>query len=497
LSVRFLSMCYMRMCDPIRIKGWWFLPESANERVPGVMTWSQVDGVDLELIGGIHANAKQGVEDSRTGDDLIGRDFGAVTIFGETDAGRPVSLWNTERHKYTGDALGNAREEFWHGPWACIGAHIPSVDAAELHDPVVALDNLYYLTDDGRFCAPPWATIVGVDHPQELQADGTYLWPYVLPVVGGLKANIAVGATSVATYRVQTHATRPWISPATEAMPDLKLDFMTERRRSGPSIRLSVGAHVRMEHSAAAWSAQDMLDAMNPLSALMRLATFADNGVEFLSARTGDEKQVSLLCQLGHESQPEKTVEAAGLVFDFSDVDLASFMSSWDKLTNGPQATYAWNVVTGMISHSPKLVEEGVSQVLAGAEGFHTWCLDQGQDVLLRDRLVSLHSQLDQEVSTVLGLDVDRWVDWAVWARNHVDHGGAKKHRDHGDILRLKAISDTVRLVTYLVALGELSVPAERVVTALREHPRLQILAGRCQDMEDLPAHETLQTDHT
>ena len=487
----------MRMCDPIRIKGWWFSPESTDDRVPGVMTWSQADGVSLELIGGIQVKAKQGPQDSRTSEDLFGRDFGAITIFGETDAGKPVSLWNTERHKYTGDALGNAQEEFWHGPWACIGAHIPSVDAAELHDPVVAMDNLYYLTDDGRFCAPRWATIVGVDHPGEPQADGTCLYPYILPVVGGLKANIAVGATSVVTYRVETHATRPWISPATEAMPDLKLDLMTRRSRSGPSIRLTVGAQVRMQHSAAAWSAQDMLDAMSPLGALMRLATFADNGVEFLSARSGDQQEISLFCQLGHESEPEATFEAGGLVFTFGDVDLASFMSAWDKLTDGPQATYAWNVVTGVISHSPKLVEEGVSQVLAGAEGFHTWCLDQGQDVPLRDRLASLHGRLDEKVAAALGLNVDKWADWAVWARNHVDHGGAKKHRDLGDILRLKTISDTVRLVTYLVALGELSVPAERVVTALREHPRLQILAGKCQHIDDLPAHGTLQTDHT
>ena len=488
----------MKMCNPIRIKGWWFLPGSADDRVPGIMTWSQAEGVDLEIIGGIKLSAEQSSDgDSLADNGLFGRDLGTVTIFGETDAGKPVSLWNIERHRYTGDALGDAREEFWHGPWACIGAYIPSVDAAELHDPVVALDNLYYLTEDGRFCAPRWATIEGVDHPGELQPDGTHVFPYILPVVGGIKANVAVGATSAATYRVETHATRPWISPANEAVPALQLGFMTRRWRSGPSIRLTVGAQVRMEHCAAAWSAQDVLDALNPLGALMRLATFADNGVEFLSARTCDNQKVSLFCQLGHESEPEATFEAGGLVFTFGDVDLASFLSAWDKLTGGPQATYAWNVVTGMISHSPKLVEEGVSQVLAGAEGFHTWCLGQRQDASLRDRLTSLHGRLDETVSTVLGFNVDKWADWAVWARNHVDHGGAKRHRDLGDIFRLKTISDTVRLVTYLVALGELSVPAERVVTALREHPRLQILVGKCRDMDDLPNHGTPQTHHT
>lgn len=42
----------MRMCDDHRIKGWWFLPETPDERVPGILTWSQEKGATLELIGG-------------------------------------------------------------------------------------------------------------------------------------------------------------------------------------------------------------------------------------------------------------------------------------------------------------------------------------------------------------------------------------------------------------------------------------------------------------
>lgn len=478
----------MRMCDTFRIKGWWFLPGSPDHRAPGILTWSQSDGVDLEVIGGLRAGAERcPAEGAQDGEGLFGGDPGEVTIFGETDAGKPVSLWSAQRRRYTGDAFGNAREEFWHGPWACIGAHVPSADAAQLHDPVVALDSLYYMTADGRFCPPRWATIEGVDHPGEQLADGTLLCPYFLPVVGGLRADVAVGSTSVVRYRVETHATRPWISPATEAMPDLKLDFMTRRSRSGPSINLSVGAQVRMAHDAAAWSAQEMLAAVNPLGALMRLATFADQGVESLSARTADDKEVSLLCQLGDQSTPDAAVEAGGMVFTFADLDLAAFLVAWDRLTAGPQATYAWNVVTGMITHAPRLVEEGVSQVLAGAEGFHTWCLGEGSGTCLRDRLLSLHERLDETVSEALGLDVAEWADWAVWARNHVAHGGARQHRDIGDAHRLKAISDAVRLVTYLAALGELSVPPATVVAALRKHPRLRVLADKCQDIERLP----------
>lgn len=483
----------MRMCDTARIKGWWFLPESPDRRVPGILTWNQSVGVDLELIGGLKVVAQPCLDGSiQGGENILGGDPGAVTIFGETDAGQPVSVWAAERHRYTGDVIGNSREEFWHSAWACIGAHVVSSEAAELYDPVAALDNLYYMTSDGRFCPPQWAKIGGVESPGEQQTDGSLIYPYVLPVIGGLRSNVAAGSTSAARYRVETFATRPWVSDATEKMPDLKLDFMTKSSRSGPSISLSVHAKVRMVRDEAAWSAKDILAALNPLGALMRLATFADQGVEFLSARTSDQKEVFLLCQLGHQSSPDAPVETGGMVFTFADLELASFLESWGRLTRRPQATYAWNVVTGMVTHTPKLVEEGISQVLAGAEGFHTWCLGGGSKLLLRERLTDLHDRLDESVAGVLQLDVARWVDWAVWARNHVDHGGSNKHRDIGDVYELKAISDVVRLVTYLAVLGELSVPAGRVVAALREHPRLTVLVDRCRYIESFSAPKAL-----
>lgn len=43
------------------------------------------------------------------------------------------------------------REEFWHAPWVCIGSHLPSADDRSLTGFRVAVDDLYYLTNDGRF----------------------------------------------------------------------------------------------------------------------------------------------------------------------------------------------------------------------------------------------------------------------------------------------------------------------------------------------------------
>ncbi|WP_366919391.1 hypothetical protein [Rhodococcus ruber] len=43
----------MRQCERQRIKGWFFLPEDPNDRVPGILTWEPREGATLELIGGL------------------------------------------------------------------------------------------------------------------------------------------------------------------------------------------------------------------------------------------------------------------------------------------------------------------------------------------------------------------------------------------------------------------------------------------------------------
>jgi hypothetical protein len=482
----------MRTCDAHRIKGWFFLPESPDTRLPGILTWSQDRGAGLELIGGFSPEPEYDRIDGpiHTTSQIVGETFPS-TIYGESDSGKKISLWNAERGNYKAGAIGRVQEEFWHTSWVCIGAHVPSANAAVLRGFKVALDDLYYLTGDGRFCAPQWASIEGVDNPGEKQDDGTYLLPYILPVVGGHRASYASGSTADMTYSIDTHATSPWVSPATEANPALKLDFMTNRLRRGPSIELSVGAYARAEPiDDSANSAEEFLHGTKPLLDLVSLATFDSSGVEWMRAQTVDGDEVSLLCHTGNSSKPDQRTEAGGVVFTLDDVPLDSFLETWRRLTSGDQAQYAWSMVVGLIGHAPLLVEEHVSQVLAAAEGFHTWCLSGGKNADLKTRLMELHDGLPEELKIRLQLNVDHWVDWSVWARNHVAHGGTKKHRKISDFYQLKTIADSVRLVLYLAALKEFRVPDGRLTTALSTHRRLVLLAERCTEIAALPAVE-------
>lgn len=480
----------MRTCDNHRIKGWFYFPETPNDRVPGILTWTQDSGANLELIGGLSprdALAQIGTTPLSTVPVVY--DTFPSTIYGESDTGKRISLWNVERGNSKTRGDGTVQEEFWYTSWACMGAHVISADSPVLMGFRIALDDLYYLTSDGRFCAPQWTSIEGVDHPGEKQDDGTLLLPYTLPVVGGFRAGCADGSLGDTTYRIDTVATRPWISPATEAFPKLKLEFMMKRHRSGPSIEVSASASASIKLvNDSPGSAEGLLHVAKPLLGLMSLATFDTSGVEQMTGQTVDGHDVALLCRTGHHSEPDQVTEPTGVVFTLDDVPLDGFLATWQRLSSGgAQAQYALNVAVGIIGHSPLLVEEHVSQVLAAAEGFDRWCLRGGKNSKLETRLTRLHGHLSEELKTRLQLDAGRWSDWAVWARNHVAHGGAEEHRDLGNYYQLKTIADTVRLVLYLVALKEFGVPDAQVALALNNHPRLRVLADRCAEMSGLP----------
>lgn len=278
-----VNLVHVKQCEPQRIKGWFYLPEASDNRVPGILTWEPDDGATLELIGGFSPRPQNKSIANSTdvyADELVG-DVRAGTVYGESDSGKKLSVWDAQRRNITTDMTGQVREESWSSSWVCMGAHIQDPQEAVLSSAVIVPDDLYYLTDDGRFAAPRWATIDGVDRPGETLDNGTRLTPYVIPIIGGYRADYAVGEIQDTTYSVSTTATRPWISNATEAMPDLKLDMMTRKSRRGPVIELRVGAKVRIADSQdQKRSAADFIDRCAPVIDLMRMATFGPCGVE-------------------------------------------------------------------------------------------------------------------------------------------------------------------------------------------------------------------------
>lgn len=71
-----------------------FLPKAPADRVPGILTWSQENGADLELIGGFSPPSEysQTQEGPWTAEQFLG-DVAESTIYGELDSGKKVCLW--------------------------------------------------------------------------------------------------------------------------------------------------------------------------------------------------------------------------------------------------------------------------------------------------------------------------------------------------------------------------------------------------------------------
>lgn len=451
--------------------------------MPGILIWEPSSGATLELIGGFSPGPDYQSNPNGNGayaTQIVG-DVRSGTIYGESDSGKMLSIWDAQRDNYAAGLSGEVREEFWSSMWVCVGAHIDSPQHPAFSEATLTPDELYYLTDDSRFLPPPWAKIDGVENPGERLANGTRLMPYALPVIGGYQAEYTTAEADDARYSINTHATQPWVSPATEAYPQLKIDMMRRNLRRGQVIELHVGANVSIRLPGdAVGSAADFVDRMAAVLDLLRLATFSTCGVETISLETADGEEVFLLSRTGEPASPDDTHQPTAVVFTFDDVSLDSYLSARQRLTESRQAAYAWSVVIGHCGYSPQFVEQYVSQVLAAAEGFDTWCLNHRGKVDLAVRLKTLHGRLPGRVQTRLDLDVDHWADWAVWARNHVAHGGTRRLRFISDSTQILAIAKSVNLVSYLTALSELGVPVGKIDDALNNHPRLGGMVSYC-----------------
>lgn len=130
-------------------------------------------------------------------------------------------------------------------------------------------------------------------------------------------------------------------------------------------------------------SATDFVDRMAAITDLLRLATFDSCGVEAINMRTTDGQDLALLSRIGEPAVPEELHEPAAIIFGFDDVSLKSYLAQREELTAGREAAYAWNVVIVI----PGIVEQYTSQVLAAAEGLHTWCLRNEAKEALSHRL--------------------------------------------------------------------------------------------------------------
>lgn len=516
----------MNIYEHHEIKGWFFLPEDKDNPekwVPGILKWDPAKGAEIELMGGLFPGFSYKdvpADQTRRFTSLEGTsnaDFGIITlaeeissipvIFLETKEGKKYSIWDAQRGNYSFGLLSErTKEEHWHSMQVYVDDHILPEEKI-FTKATFYIDELYYLVNDGRILPPEWCQMKGVEQPGEKLENGTFLTPYILPILGGFRAGKFEGDTEDAHYSINTFATRPWISEATEKDPSLKLNFMLKHQRHGLVLPISVDASISItlrkngeETKDLEGTASEFLDKLAPIHDLMRLATFQPCGVASIQLQQRDNKHGSLLVNLGEVARPNEHHEQLDVVFTLNDVSLENFLKERECLTNNYGASESWYILMGLCGYSSNYMEEYISQSFAAAEGFHKLCLGKGKKYtdsngrnkyFLKNRLKELYLLLPREIQAVFNFDIDEWATLAANARHRVAHGGPLTRNDSTTLLDRYAFAISVHLVTYLLVLTRLGILSDNLCNLLIEHSKIRTMRYYCDDVRSM-----LETKH-
>lgn len=495
----------MNIYEHHEVLGWFFLPEDPDNRVPGVLKWDPVKGSSIELIGGFSSLAipplEPGVVHATTDEMVAG--VPGQTIYLETEAGKKYSIWDAWMSSCSRNTRGKLLKEQWLSGLVYVGDHVLPEEEI-FTEATFCIDELYYLVNDGRILPPEWCQMKGIDRPGEKLENGTFLLPYVLPVLGGFQAGKFEGDTEDAHYSVNTFATRPWISQATEKYPSFKLDLMLKHQRHGLVLPISVDASISItlrkhteESEDLVGTASNLMDRFMPIHDLMRLATFQPCSVSRVQLQSQNNcDDTYLLKKFGEVAQPYESHDHDSMVFTLNNVSLENFLEKREYLTSTDGAISPWSILIGLCGYFSNYAEEYISQSFAAAEGFHTLCLGKGENYTdasgqsknycLNKRLKELYVLLPQKIQDKMKFDVEEWAKRAVKARNHAAHGGSTRPGASTSLSDRYVIAVSVFLVTYLVALNELGVPAEKICDALLNHPKISLAMSYCDKVRSM-----------
>ena len=90
----------MNIYEHHEIKGWFFLPEDPDNRVPGVLKWDPAKGAEIELMGGFFpgfyydSTLSEGMSNIRSGIIRPADDVSSIPVmFLKSREGKMYSIW--------------------------------------------------------------------------------------------------------------------------------------------------------------------------------------------------------------------------------------------------------------------------------------------------------------------------------------------------------------------------------------------------------------------
>lgn len=460
--------------------GLWWLPESPDERVPGVLRYKPKDGLSLSLIGGfehqIMSSPSPGVfipQGTKSWDVIHGaaeqREITLLDCFPRSTKQTIVAPVNSPDKQIVKATAG------------IIGAHVSSKEDAAFSAAEVSVEDL------GRWAAT--SVFEGFLGAADGKFDGT--------------GNIAV--KPVETQSVMVDGT----------------DYCLEHRHTLPFFDERKGSTVgRMRDTAFVravpeepFSMHEAWQAARLVQDLVSLATNRAAGVIWLRvqvavaepAQPSDRPVMRRLADVLYSptvlgKHDDKAIDSR-VFFTCASLPFEEVVPRWCEAHGRLQA--ATNMILGLRYAPASYVENNLLTAAGAAEVLHRNLrigerpFDKAEframreamlaqvpeehrarfrgvirnDPTLRDRLRALAARPAQEAIELLMPDAERWAERTTKARNDLAHEGATP--DHS-VEELSAIVKVTTAVVILNVLHEIGLPAARQREIVQEHPQLR-----------------------
>jgi hypothetical protein len=482
--------------DPLKLDesgewaGLWWLPETPDERLPGVLRYDGKGGLSLSLIGAfeerIFRHLAPGVKDELEGLRVWDVIYGAaqqreitlldcVPIRSRRSIGARVESPDTQTVKAT---------------TVIIGAHVSGREDTAFEAAEISVEDLMLWAASSVFSA--------YHCTRNGMPDGTGTIS-VKPVAA---QSVTVNNTE---YRLEhTHTLPFW---------DWSRGKTVGRMRDVVSIR------VRWSEPSALKTA---LEAASLVQDLIALATHRAAGVIWLQLElAGTEALLPdgrmlpprradvLYSPVAVGKSDEKAIDPGSVFFTCEMLPFEELMPRWCEVRGKLQA--AINMILGLRYAPARFVENNLLMAVGAAEALHRGLYIEEKPIpeavfkemrdgmlgqvpeeyrcrfkqairnspTLRDRLLALAARPDQEAIEQLVPDVEHWAKRTTRARNDLAHEG--KTPSHS-IDELIAIVDTTSAVVILNVLYELGLPAERQREIVQDHPRFRMICRKARE---------------
>ena len=442
--------------EELELSGWWWLPDNEDKKVPGVMTFSNEEGIRLKLIGSFKELPQLGSAEEHP------------LILGSTGEGKLVTLFDAIPLRTSFTSGGFTTQEFW-ARVGCTGAQFLQAEQARFHK--ASLEYTHLADWVGRSGFHP-------DYDTEGGSLTKYRLAYTFP--DEVKAAIPDGEVCV-TY-------------AFESGGDLLREVSL---RQSARIRVDLGHDLTLDEW---WS-----DFVLPFRNLLTLATTRPNALTRISVYSEDktvstskgdrEVPVDLFYQqVWHEKVQAKRLFPHDMLFTLHDVaeDFGAVVKHWLRVAK--ELDSVCNLFFS-VSHLPGLYSENqFLNTVQAAESYHRrrirnrvlpralhrervrsifhqvpaeheeWLkqvLAYSNEPTLRHRMSDL-LDVTQEVVSPLITDQDGFVRKVVDTRNYFTHYDPHLRSKAATRSELHWLRETLSFMVEACLLRELGLAAER-----------------------------------